>query len=133
MKSTLMKIFPIVIIVVVIASFFISSFSNSPSSQNEPNKNDKSYTEEKEIKKEIQNISYYFTEELKQEWISYGFTYETCADWINIGFKPTEAEYAYWLEKEVDFEPLKYLNETSPEDQANLREQFKEWKRKNDN
>jgi len=72
------------------------------------------------------NISCDFTETLVKEWIEYGFTYDTCADWINIGFKPTEADYAYWLEKEVDFEPLKYLNETSSEDQANLRKQFKE-------
>jgi hypothetical protein len=71
-----------------------------------------------------------FTTELISQWESKGFSYEQTADWINTGFKPTEAEYAWWLAKGVGYDPLKYLNETSSEEQADLKKQFEEYKQR---
>jgi len=78
--------------------------------------------------KKWKNISLDFTSELITEWENKRFSYERTADWINIGFTVKDADYAWWLEKGVEYDPLKYLNETSPEDQAGLKEQFEEYK-----
>lgn len=80
--------------------------------------------------KKLKNISVNFTTELISQWESKGFSYEQTADWINTGFKPTEAEYAWWLAKGVGYDPLKYLNETSSEEQADLKKQFEEYKQR---
>jgi len=99
---------------------------DSPSYKFKETATEPSASDKKKLKK-WRNISLNFTEELINQWESKGFSYERTADWINIGFTVKDADYAWWLEKGVGYDPLKYLNETSPEDQAGLKEQFEEY------
>jgi len=100
---------------------------DSPSYKFKETATEPSASDKKKLKK-WKNISLDFTIEFIDQWESKGFSYERTADWINIGFKPTEADYAWWLEKGVGYDPLKYLNETSPEEQQDLKKQFEEYK-----
>jgi len=87
-----------------------------------------SASDKKKLKK-WRNISLNFTEELINQWESKGFSFEQTFDWVsNIGLKPSEAEYTYWLQNIIEIDSTKYLNETSSEDQANLKKQFEEYK-----
>lgn len=86
-----------------------------------------SASDKKKLKK-WRNISLDFPIELINQWESKGFSYERTADWINIGFTVKDADYAWWLEKGVGYDPLKYLNETSSEEQQDLKKQFEEYK-----
>jgi hypothetical protein len=92
-------------------------------------KGKKPQTRRTETQKDWKDISWEFTEKLVEEWLSYGFDFNKAHEWINnVGLSVKDAEYASWLEKEVDYTPLKYLNKTSAEEQQGLREQFAEYK-----
>jgi len=103
--------------------------TNTPEETETPKITEPSASDKKKLKK-WRNISLDFPIELINQWESKGLSYERTADWINIGFKPSEAEYAWWLEKGVGYDPLKYLNETSSEEQQDLKKQFEEYKEK---
>jgi hypothetical protein len=83
--------------------------------------------DKKKLKK-WKNISLDFTIEFINQWENKGFSYEQTADWINTGFTVKDAEYAWWLVTGHSYDPLKYLNETSPEEQADLKKQFEKYK-----
>ena len=102
---------------------------DSPSYKFKETATEPSASDKKKLKK-WKNISLDFTIELINQWESKGFSFEQTADWINTGFKPTETDYVWWLEKKVGYDPLKYLNETSSEEQQDLKKQFEEYKEK---
>ena len=74
------------------------------------------------------NINLNFTESLITKWEKQGFSYEKTSDWIGAGLNITEAEYAWWLVNKAGIDYWKFLNETNPTEQTDLKKQFEEYK-----
>jgi len=93
---------------------------------NTPEETTKPFTDKEQ---KWRNINLNFTEELINQWENKGFSYEKADEWVDkVGLSIKDANYAWWLENKAEFQPLSYLNETSQEEQTDLKKQFEEYK-----